>query len=112
MLRAHYNSYLAGSVSVYNPVSIMSAFEQASIEKYWVATGLLMINIMFFVPLSMAIGDYPLICQNFPDNNSALDVIEKLLSGDGINLTMKSDITFSRCVIFPICVLMPTMGWP
>ena len=41
-LKAHYNSYLAaGHISVYNPVSIMSAFEQDSIENFWVATGLL-----------------------------------------------------------------------
>jgi hypothetical protein len=41
-LKAHYNSYLAGgSISVYNPVSIMSAFEQDSIENFWIATGLL-----------------------------------------------------------------------
>jgi len=40
-LKAHYNSYLAAvSISVYNPVSIMSAFEQDSIENFWVATDL------------------------------------------------------------------------
>jgi hypothetical protein len=41
-LQAHYNSYLgAGTISVYNPVSIMSAFEKLMIEDFWVATGLL-----------------------------------------------------------------------
>ena len=41
-LKAHYSSYLAaGDISVYNPVSIMSAFAQDSIENFWVATGLL-----------------------------------------------------------------------
>ena len=41
-LKAHYSSYLTGgSISIYNPVSIMSAFEQDSIENFWVATGLL-----------------------------------------------------------------------
>jgi hypothetical protein len=50
-LKAHYNSYLAaGSISVYNPVSIMSAFEQNSIENFWVATGLLTSIIFVLYP--------------------------------------------------------------
>lgn len=41
VLKAHYNSYLAGGrISVYNPVSIMSAFQQTTIKNFWVATGL------------------------------------------------------------------------
>ena len=41
-LKAHYSSYLAaGSIGVYNPVSIMSAFQNKSIGNFWVATGLL-----------------------------------------------------------------------
>ena len=41
-LKAHYNSYLAaGYISVYNPVSVMSAFHQSTIDNFWVATGLL-----------------------------------------------------------------------
>jgi hypothetical protein len=41
-LKAHYNSYLAsGDISVYNPVSIMSAFKKNEIGNFWVATGLL-----------------------------------------------------------------------
>ena len=41
-LKAHYSSYLAaGSIGLYNPVSIMSAFEVESIGNFWVATGLL-----------------------------------------------------------------------
>jgi len=41
-LKAHYNSYLAGGrISVYNPVSVMSAFEQGEIDNFWIATGLL-----------------------------------------------------------------------
>jgi len=40
-LKSHYNSYLAaGCISVYNPVSIMSAFKKSSIENFWIATGL------------------------------------------------------------------------
>ena len=47
-LKVHYNSYLAaGHISVYNPVSIMSAFEESTIENFWVATGLL--ATIFFV---------------------------------------------------------------
>ena len=38
-LKDHYNSYLADGIGVYNPVSIMSAFEQAQIDNFWVATG-------------------------------------------------------------------------
>jgi len=39
--KAHYNSYIAGGyVSVYNPISVMSAFETSTIENFWVATGL------------------------------------------------------------------------
>ena len=34
-LNAHYSSYFAaGSISVYNPVSIMSAFQQDSIKNF------------------------------------------------------------------------------
>jgi len=41
-LKAHYNSYLAaGDISVFNPVSIMSAFKKNVIDNFWVATGLL-----------------------------------------------------------------------
>lgn len=41
-LEAQYNSYLAaGSINVYNPVSIMSALEQDSIVNSWVSTGFL-----------------------------------------------------------------------
>ena len=39
-LKARYSSYLAaGSIGVYNPVSIMSAFEDERIGNNWVATG-------------------------------------------------------------------------
>jgi hypothetical protein len=39
--KAHYSCYLAaGHISVYNPVSIMSALQQVTIENFWVATGL------------------------------------------------------------------------
>ena len=48
-LKARYSCYLAaGHISVYNPVSIMSALEQVTIENFWVATGLLAM-IIFFV---------------------------------------------------------------
>ena len=40
-IKAHCNSYLAASISVFNPVSIMSAFQKSVIDNFWVATGLL-----------------------------------------------------------------------
>ena len=41
-LKAHYSSYLAaGDISVYNPISIMSAFKKNVMDNFWVATGLL-----------------------------------------------------------------------
>lgn len=51
-LKARYGSYLAAShISVYNPVSIISALEQSTIENFWVATGLLAI-IIFVLQLT------------------------------------------------------------
>ena len=53
-LKAHYNSYIAassaGHISVYNPVSIMSAFKTSSIQNFWVATGLLAMIIFVLQP--------------------------------------------------------------
>jgi hypothetical protein len=50
-LKAHYNSYLAaGRISVYNPVSVMSAFEESTIGNFWVATGLLATIIFLLQP--------------------------------------------------------------
>jgi len=40
-LKAQYNSYIAaGQISVYNPVSVMSALSTSKIKNFWVATGL------------------------------------------------------------------------
>jgi len=48
-LKAHYNSYLAGGhTSVYNPVSIMSAFKRSEIDDFWVNTGLLVMIVFVF----------------------------------------------------------------
>ena len=47
-LTAHYKSYLA-AVFI-NPVTIMSALEQDSIENFWVATGLLVMIIFVLQP--------------------------------------------------------------
>ena len=49
-LKDHYNSYLADGISIYNPVSIMSAFEQAQIDNFWIATGLLVAIIFVLHP--------------------------------------------------------------
>jgi len=45
-LRAHYNCYITASdISVYNPVSVMSALETSEIKNFWVATGLPTTNV-------------------------------------------------------------------
>jgi len=50
-IKAHYNSYLAAShISVFNPVSIMSAFQKNMINNFWVATGLLTLIIFVLHP--------------------------------------------------------------
>jgi len=50
-LKEHYHSYLAGGhISVYNPVSIMSAFEKGEIQNFWVATGSLVMVILGLQP--------------------------------------------------------------
>ena len=51
-LKEHYNSYLAGScISVYNPVSIMSAFEKCKIKNFWITTGSLVMVILGLQPM-------------------------------------------------------------
>jgi hypothetical protein len=50
-LEAHHNSYLAAShISGYNPVSIMSVFQQSVIVNFWVATDLLATIIFVLQP--------------------------------------------------------------
>ena len=63
-LKAHYNSYLAGSISVYNPVSIMSAFMHSKIENYWVNTGLLVMNFILR-PTEFCCRPIPSITQEY-----------------------------------------------
>jgi len=47
-LKAQYNSYIAaGQISVYNPVSVMSALSQSKIKNFWVATGLPITIVLF-----------------------------------------------------------------
>jgi hypothetical protein len=49
-LKAHYNSYIAaGHISVYNPVSVMSAFSASGIENVWIATGLPVTMVLFII---------------------------------------------------------------
>ena len=48
-IKAHYNSYCAaGVISVYNPISIMSAFKRSRIENSWVATSFLLVVVFNF----------------------------------------------------------------
>jgi hypothetical protein len=47
-LKAHYGSYIAaGPINMYNPISVMSAFEASSIENFWVATDLPVTTVLF-----------------------------------------------------------------
>jgi len=78
-LKVHYSSYLAaGHISVYNPVLIMSAFEESTIKNFWVAT-----------------GEYPLLRRNIPEDVSALDTIERLLSDADVPLELDESVTFT-----------------
>jgi hypothetical protein len=95
-LKAHYNSYLAaGLISVYNPVSIVSAFTRSKIENFWVATGLPSRSFLFFDQLSDAMGEYPLLRRNIPDGISALETIKTLLTGGEIERELETNVTFS-----------------
>ena len=97
-LKIHYNSYLAaGHISVCNPVSIMSAFEESAIRNFWVAMGLLATFFLFFNQLSNAIGEYPLLRRNIPGDVSALNIIEMLLSDADVPLELDESVTFSMC---------------
>lgn len=92
-LKAYYNSYLAaGLISVYNPVSIMSAFTQSGIDNFWVATGLPSRSFMFFDQLSDAIGEFPLLRA---DGISAFETIRTLLAGGEIESKLETNVTFS-----------------
>jgi len=49
-IKVRYNSYCAASViSIYNPISIMSAFKRSRIENFWVGTGSMLSCSIFFV---------------------------------------------------------------
>ncbi|KAK2459529.1 hypothetical protein APHAL10511_008453 [Amanita phalloides] len=80
-LRAHYNSYVAaGDISVYNPISVMSALETSEIKNFWVAT-----------------GEYPLLSKQFLDDD--FDVIEVLLTGAEIEFVLMEDVTFTSSTL-------------
>jgi len=80
-LKAQYNSYIAaGQISVYNPVSVMSALSQSKIKNFWVAT-----------------GEYPLLNRQFPDDG--LDVVEDLLTGAEIEFDLIEDVTYSSLTL-------------
>jgi hypothetical protein len=70
----------------------MSAFQQSTIVNFWVAIGLLAMIVLFFNQLSNAIGEYPLLCRNFPGNISALNIIETLLSGANVPLELEDSV--------------------
>ncbi|KIL70012.1 hypothetical protein M378DRAFT_156070, partial [Amanita muscaria Koide BX008] len=80
-LKAQYNSYIAaGQISVYNPVSVMSALKTSEIKNFWVAT-----------------GEYPLLSKQFPDDD--FDVIEVLLTGAEIEFVLMEDVTFTSSTL-------------
>jgi hypothetical protein len=94
-LKAQYNSYIAaGHLSVYNPVSVMSALEESRITNFWVATGL-PITIVLFNQLSSTIGEYPLLNKRVPEDD--LTIIEGLLTGADIDFELQADVAYSRC---------------
>jgi hypothetical protein len=69
---------------------------------------------LFFNQLSNAIGEYPLLRRNIPEGVSALDVIERLLSGADVPLELEDSVTFSMCAYFlapftPLSIIDPGM---
>ena len=84
----------AGQISVYNPVSVMSALSKSTIENFWVATGL-PATIFLFNQLSSTIGEFPLLNRQFPDDRLA--VVENLLAGTEIEFELMQDVRYSRC---------------
>lgn len=75
-LKAHYYSYIAAShITVYNPVSVMSAFETSSIENFWAT-----------------IGECPLLSREFPPD--VVDIAEDLLAGADIQPTLMDSVTY------------------
>ena len=97
-LKANYNSYLAaGHINVYDPVSVMTAFQQSRIENFWTAIGLLAMIVFVPQPIN-AIGEYPL-CRKFPEDVSALDIIEGLLSGSEVAVELQDSVAFSMCAL-------------
>jgi hypothetical protein len=55
---------------------------------------------LFFNQLSNAIGEYPLLHRNIPEDVSALDVIERLLSDADVPLELDEGVTFTTCANF------------
>jgi hypothetical protein len=99
-LKEHYNSYLAGGhISVYNPVSIMSAFEKRQIKNFWIQTGSL-VTVIFVLQLNNSIGEFPLLRRKIPENVSALDKIAALLCRKEVSFDLRDSITFSKCAHF------------
>jgi hypothetical protein len=54
-----------------------------------------LVSFLFFNQLSNAIGEYPLLHRKFPEDGSALDIIEALLSGSDIPFKLEDNVTFS-----------------
>ena len=98
--KVQYNSYLAGRhISVYNLVSIMSAFEKQHIRNFWVQTGLL-VTVIFVLQLNNSIGEHPLLRRKIPEDISALDQIAALLCHKEVSFVLQVSVTFSKCAHF------------
>jgi hypothetical protein len=81
----------------------MSAFEQSTIENYWIRTGLIT-TITFVLQPTNAIGEYPLLNKQFPEDHHGFDevfqVVSDLLSGSEVSRKLVDSVTFSECAHF------------
>ena len=90
-LKAHYGSYIAaGHISVYNPVSVMSALAQTYISNFWVATGLTAMVILFN-QLKNTIGAIPPLSREVLNNSH--DIVEALLAGAEIEFVLMESVS-------------------
>ena len=100
-LKEHYSSYLAGGrISVYNPVSIMSAFENHQIRNFWTQTGLIVVVIIVLPHLINSIGEYPLLRTKISEGVFALNRIAALLCHKEVSFELQDSVIFSECAHF------------
>jgi hypothetical protein len=93
-LKIHYNSYLAGGIKVFNPVSILASLESGTIQYRWARTG------VFWLFCSSiphhAKGEYPLIRRHVATlDDETLDYFTELLTMKEIGLELSDDVRFN-----------------